>query len=233
MTKILKSIKDENLTNKVVRILRKYIISENLKEGDKIPTERELSELFNVSRNVIREALKSLEASGILYKVQGKGVFIDSFQSEIIAENIFFGLNKIDSNFKELMEIRKSFEITVLKLLISKISDEEIETLQSILDRAKEKKIKNKIKIDLEFHKKLLEILGNNFIKRLGIIIVESFREISLDIDKNNFEKKLFVRHQKIIDALRKRDVLKAIEAMENHFDKGYRQVKEGGEELK
>ena len=227
MTQILKPLKGENLTNKTVKILKEYIIKKNLKEGDKLPTERKLSEVFNVSRNVVREALKSLEVSGILYKIQGKGVFVDSFQGNIAAKNLFFGLEKININFKELIEIRKSFEISVLKLIIKKITDEQIMALQSIVDNIGKRKFEDNIKLDLEFHKKLIDILDNDFIKRFGIIVVEFFRELSLDQlkkirEKNNLEKKLLIRHQKILDALKERNLKEAINAMENHFKKGY-----------
>ena len=227
MNKLLRSLKNENLTNKVVRTLKEYIIKEGLKEGDKLPTERKLSEVFMVSRNVVREALKSLEVTGIVYKIQGKGVFVDSFKSNIIAENILFGLDKYNLDFKELLEIRRSFEISVLKLLINKITDEDINVLQSIIDNIGKEKGKAAIQIDLKFHIKLLEILNNDFIKRFGMILVEFFKELAtdrLDIirDKINFEKKLLVRHQKILDALKERNLKKAIDKMENHFEKGY-----------
>jgi len=226
-TKIFKSLKEDNLTDKTIKILKEYIIKKNLKEGDKLPTEQKLSEVFNVSRNVVREALKSLEVSGILYKIQGKGIFVDSFQGNIAVKNLFFGLKKININFKELIEIRKSFEITVLKLLIKKITDEQINVLQSIVNNMGNRKFEENIKFDLEFHNKLIDMLENDFIKRLGIIVVEFFRELSLDQlkkirEENNLEEKLLVRHQKILDALKERNLIKAVNAMENHFKKGY-----------
>lgn len=223
MNNVLKSLKVGNLTNRVVQTLKTHIVKEGLKEGEKLPTERELSEILKVSRNVVREALKSLEVSGIIYKIQGKGVFVNSFQGNIAAENIFFGLNRADSNFKELIEIRKIFELTVLKLLINKITEEQIIQLQSILNSFNGHKAKDNIRVELKFHKKLLEILDNDFINRLGIIIVEFFRKIDTDIkddinNKNNFNEKLLTNHQKIIDALRERNKTKAIKAMADHF---------------
>lgn len=227
MSKLLRPLKEVSLTNKVENILREYIIKKDLKEGDKLPTERELCEQLKVSRNVVREALKSLESSGIIYKIQGKGIFLNVFNSNITTANIFFGLVKDNSVFKELLEVRKSFEITILKLLIDKITDEDINNLQNIIDNFQKEDFKNTVLIDIKFHILLLEILKNDFIKRLGMVILESFRELPIDRldkveDKNDYVEKLFIRHKKIIMALKERNLDKAINAMEDHFKKAY-----------
>ena len=186
MSKSLKPIKKENLTHKVIDALKKYIISESLKEGDKLLSERKLCQILMVSRNVIREAMKSLEAAGIIHKKQGKGVFVGSFKSNLIAKNILFGLDKFNVDLRELLEIRKAFEISVLRLIINKITDGDINNLQLIINKIIEREDREDrelplVAMDLKFHTELLEILNNDVIKRFGMILGEFFRELSLD----------------------------------------------------
>ena len=229
--KSLKPIKKENLTHKVIDALKKYIINENLKEGDKLPSERELCQILIVSRNVIREAMKSLEAVGIVHKKQGKGVFIGSFKSNLIAKNIMFGLDKYSVDLKELMEVRRAFEMSILKPIINKVIDNDIRDLQLIVNemRAREEKSLPLVRIDLKFHSRMHKILKNDIIERLGMILVEFFKELSLDrpdtiIKSVSHPEEMIMtkRHQRILDALEERNLEKVTVAMKRHLIVGY-----------
>ncbi len=77
----MESIKKIVIYEAVVSEIIKYIKSNNLKNGDRIPTEREMSYLLNVSRNSIREALKILEANYIITIKHGSGIYVNSFNS--------------------------------------------------------------------------------------------------------------------------------------------------------
>ena len=105
----LKLLKQENLTSKTISALKEFIISESLTEGFKLPPERILSDQLGISRNIIREALKSLEANGIIKKLHGKGAFITPFNSELIAKNIIFGLKLSKENFMEFLDFHEIF----------------------------------------------------------------------------------------------------------------------------
>ena len=225
MEKYLRPIKDESLTEKAASALKKYIIAEKLKEGDKIYTERKLSDMLMVSRNVIREALKSLESTGIVYKKHGRGIFVDAFRNNLTAESVLFGLDKLSIDLNEILEVRKSFEITILKLLINKIQEKDIEELQEIVNKiwGEKDKTGSNVKDDLSFHIKLLKIIKNDVIEKFGCIMVEFFRELVLarpEIiiieDKGKYSKE---NHQKIINALKEKDLDKAIKYMIKHFD--------------
>jgi GntR family transcriptional regulator, transcriptional repressor for pyruvate dehydrogenase complex len=230
MEQVLYPLKVESLTIKTADALKKYIVAENLKEGDKLPSEGELSQILMVSRNVIREALKSLESIGIIYKKHGKGIFVGSFKSNLLAESLFFGLDKFSLDVDELLEVRKAFEVCVLRLIFNKIEEEDIRDLQGIIDKIKENAEKRQptIKEDLDFHIRLLRIIKNEAIERFGIILVDFFRELILDrpdiiiSDSENTEVKI-KRHQRILDALKERNLKKVIKYMIKHFDDGYK----------
>lgn len=219
----------ESLTKKTANVLKKYIIAENLKMGDRLPSERDLSQMLIVSRNVIREALKSLESAGIIYKKQGKGIFIGSSENFLKSERLFFGVDRLNVNLKEILEVRKAFEVSVLRLVVDKIQEEDIKDLEKIIGRIKTKSEEKKltIKEDVDFHIRLLKIVKNEVIERLGTILVDFFRELVLDrpdIIVNNSETVglKVERHQRIIDALKEKNREKAVSLMIKHFEDGY-----------
>jgi GntR family transcriptional regulator, transcriptional repressor for pyruvate dehydrogenase complex len=232
MDEILKIAKNENLTYKVKNALKKYIVMKGLKEGDKLPSEQELSRLFMVSRNVVREAMKSLEALGIIKKRQGLGLFVDSVNISAISESILFGLDKYNINLEELFKVRKAFEISVLGIAVKKITSDDIRDLQLIIDNMKKKEEEkfSSIRLDLEFHIRLMEIVNNDAIKRIWNVLITFFRELLLSMPNNIFGKMEYskkeseaIRHQRLLDVLKEGDTEKAVEAMQKHLEYDYR----------
>ena len=71
----MKKLKRLSLSEQVVNAIVQYIQENNLKTGDKLPTEKEFSDKFNVSRTSVREAIKALGINGILKSIPGKGTF--------------------------------------------------------------------------------------------------------------------------------------------------------------
>ncbi|MEW6376401.1 MAG: GntR family transcriptional regulator, partial [Thermodesulfobacteriota bacterium] len=82
MNDILSSLKPIQKYRKSVEIaqqIKSLIVNKNLKPGDKLPTERELTSIFSVSRPALREALRSLDMMGLIEIHQGKGTFVKPF----------------------------------------------------------------------------------------------------------------------------------------------------------
>ena len=75
----LQNLKSQKLYIRVYDEIRNYIYKNNLKAGDKLPTEMEMCEMLGVSRNVLREAIKSLEITGIVSSKPGVGIIIRDF----------------------------------------------------------------------------------------------------------------------------------------------------------
>ena len=80
----LQNLKSQKLYIRVYDEIRNYIYKNNLKAGDKLPTEMEMCEMLGVSRNVLREAIKSLEITGIVSSKPGVGIIIRDFNVDYI-----------------------------------------------------------------------------------------------------------------------------------------------------
>lgn len=113
----------------VVENLRTMIEADGLLPGDKIPSERELSERLVVGRSSVREALRALELLGLIETRRGEGTFIKDFQEHKLVELLgafFLQNNKVN---EDLVETRNLIEIDCLRVIIAHAIDDEIEQL--------------------------------------------------------------------------------------------------------
>jgi GntR family transcriptional repressor for pyruvate dehydrogenase complex len=94
----------------VIENIKGMIVRGELKQGDKIPSERELAERFNVSRVPIREALKILEYMGILDSTQGDGTYVRNFTVSDLINRMNFAVTATADTIMDLLELRISLE---------------------------------------------------------------------------------------------------------------------------
>jgi GntR family transcriptional repressor for pyruvate dehydrogenase complex len=215
------SLKRDVLSERIAHSLLNLIKEKQLRPGDRLPPERELAAMMNVSRPSLREALRALQIMNIIDNRQGSGTYITSLEPERLVEHldIIFTLN--DSTFRELFEARKILEVGVAELAAHTITDEEIEELEACLKRA-ERALNDPgafLEIDLDLHRRILEATGNKIlalfmrsISRLGIL---SRRRTAEHVD---VRRQTIKDHHAIVQALKLRDPAAAQMAMLNHL---------------
>lgn len=142
----------KSLNNVVTEALRKAILHGKFKPGDRL-TEVALAEMFNVSRNPIREALRILQAEGIVEINPRKGARVPLLSNEEISE---------------IIELRAELEGMSAKYAAKRCSDEMRESLQGLLDKGNKAYSGNNIKslqaINNQFHTLLAEAGKNRFL---------------------------------------------------------------------
>ena len=121
----MSTIKRVTLQTEIIEFIKEYIDKNNLKSGDRLPSQAELMELLGVSRSSVREAIKTLEAKNALEVINGKGVFVKDGSSNSISAQIEFGKEK--ESILELLEVRKVLEKEILRLVIQNATEEEVE----------------------------------------------------------------------------------------------------------
>src|SRR6478609_8975829 len=102
-------IKRQNLAEEVVNRLKQKISSGEFSEGQKLPSEPELMQLFGVGRSSIREAIRILSNSGVVRVQQGSGTYVES--NPVIAEPLSKRLQRCDAN--DLVEVRQLLELKI------------------------------------------------------------------------------------------------------------------------
>jgi len=218
-------VKNTKVYEQVIEQIKFMITSGELKQGDKLPPERELVEKFQVSRTSIREALRALQIIGLIECRQGGGNYIrDSFEDNLIEPlSLMFVLQ--NSKNVEILELRKILEIETARLAAEKISDEEIIRLGEVIGEMKDSPSEEyNVKLDKKFHFIVAKASGNNLI--ISILkavssLMDSFikeaREAIIDKDEN--KETLLEHHMNIYNALANHDMRKAEKVMADHMN--------------
>uniref|UniRef100_A0A7C4S5E6 FadR family transcriptional regulator n=1 Tax=Geoglobus ahangari TaxID=113653 RepID=A0A7C4S5E6_9EURY len=211
----------------ILEVLRSSILSGKLRPGEKLPPERELAKLLNVSRTSVREALKLLAAQGLVKIVHGQGVFIvNADDSDYLVKKLLdFKMTDVET-IKDIMEIRRALEVKAAEWAAKRASEEQRTQLKELIEVTKEKiSGKNKgillilIDHDNKFHKLVAESTGNMIIERLMSNLLEFLFEIrSYTLKIKGRPIKSLNEHEKIANAIINQDPESASKYMEEHL---------------
>ena len=209
----------ESPVDNIIKQLRKLIYKNLLKPGEKLPSERDLADKFNVSRIVVRESLKLLEFNGLLKKLPPrKGLFVadnvfDSISNFI--ENIV--LNK--DNFNDFLDIYNISHIESLSYFSNQSN--ELVILKNINNKLKNRilKIKQFIEYDCKFHLNIIKKCNNRILKSISIPI--NNRIFTL-LDEKHYDikkmEKILYQHNEIIKDLKENNLENYRKNLNNHF---------------
>lgn len=213
------------LVDLVEESLLKYIKEKNLKPGDRLLHEEELSEQLGVGRNVVREALSRLRSLGILDSRKRRGIVL---QEPDIRKNLEKLINPQmlgRDTIIDLLELRYTLELGIIPTLLNRITDKDIKDLESIL--AKEVvlgEVRVSMEDELEFHSWMYAITGNQIIMDLQQMLIPMYRYIhdnydEFDVFNNKIKKeKLQASHKDILQALRNRNKNEYEEVIRRHL---------------
>ncbi len=201
--------------------MKEFILQENLRPGDKLPTEEVLVARLQVGRGAVREALRSMEALGMIEARQGSGRVVREFNFMPILDNLSYGLAFQNRSILQITEVRKALEMHLVAEVVERVSTAWIAELDVRVDeiRASVKAKCNYRDADYRFHRKLLEAAGNELALQLFEISWNmKFRAIDASATQwapTTHEVKI---HANIVSAIRSRDVARARMAVAAHF---------------
>ena len=118
---MVNKIKRTSLQSEIIRFILDYIREHDLNPGDKLPSQENLLAMMGVSRTSLREAMKTLEARGILEIQNGKGAYVGGLVDADGVQVIDFTQEK--ERLLEALEVRKILEREILRMLIHTITD--------------------------------------------------------------------------------------------------------------
>lgn len=219
---MLEPLARDTLTKQATETLRRFILTEDLKAGGQLPSERELSESLSVSRNIVREALSVLVAEGLIVKQPGRGIFVTDFDRDQVAPQIAVSVDYNGRSLAALSEARAAVELGAITLIAKRISDQELAQLEQI-NRSLEENLHRHhptIKDDVEFHKLLMLSTRNPVLIELIPLLVEHFRLSVMNRPSAIYHnpERVVAEHRRIIAALRARDAAAARQALIEHL---------------
>ncbi|SDM26318.1 FadR/GntR family transcriptional regulator [Bacillus sp. OK048] len=184
----------------IVKQLRAMIAADNLISGDKIPSERELSERLNVGRSSVREALRALELLGLIETRRGEGTFIRDFQGNQLVQLLGTFILQDEKAKLDVIETKNLIEMDLLRLVISRIDEKRLLQLKGLVER-------NQLNDDQIFYH-LIEIADNYLFSRIWLILKDYYNSVqpkNMEYNQDNFLL--------LIEALIEKDELKTLSA--------------------
>jgi len=227
-----KVIQSSRLYEQIVQQIEESVTQGALKEGDKLPAERELALQFGVSRTAVREAIKALQEKGLVEALPGRGTFITSGKSNQMRQSVDRILKSGASDGTAwLVEFREIVEPEIAALAAVRADKEAIAALRETFQTMKSamQDADTYIEADLDFHLALAEAAGNPLILSLIDSIVGLLRDERMHtfFVKDGPTRGQF-HHQRILDAVERQNPDAARESMHAHM----RQVREDSVKL-
>lgn len=127
---LLSSISHTKISNIIIDRITSAIADGSLKPGDKIPTEQEFSSQLGVARNVVREAIKVLEAFGIVEIRRADGTYVSDGYNPQLLNPLFYGIILSDYTDEELIHYRISLLYSTLYMVMRRANDDELNHYQ-------------------------------------------------------------------------------------------------------
>lgn len=208
---------------KVLDYIKDKIRTGELQLDEKLPAERELSEILGVSRNSVREAIRTLDILGVISSHHGAGNYLTgNFKNNIMESlSMMFLLNQ--TNYQQISQLRRGLELEALLLAIDNITEKELIQLEDIISQLEHVTEENNVILDKRLHYNIALASKNTLIfsilEALSVLIDQFIIDLRREILSTEDTKAvLHEAHNLMIDSIRKRDKNLAYEAINKHF---------------
>ena len=177
------NIPQEHLSpvEKVTHYIKQRLFSQQLRPGDRIPTEDELCQALGVSRTSVREGLKALAANNLLTIRRGDGTYISSPDDITFEDAFLFKILLSNITMEELLTFREHIEMAVLQIAMAHISAEEMAALRENMEEfdrcicTSPENAEKLHQLDIDFHKTLGEATQNRLIQEIYSVTLNLF----------------------------------------------------------
>ncbi|WP_298762514.1 FadR/GntR family transcriptional regulator [uncultured Polaribacter sp.] len=217
---------NSDIQKEIISKIGALINFKNLEPGDKLPSERMLSDKFGVSRSNVREAIQKLEFYGILKSIPQSGTFVADIG--VIAMNgMIEDILRLDeTDFKSLVETRILLELKTVRLAATRRTEKDLAYIKDALNAYRDKVLngENAVQEDLLFHLAIAKASGNSTMNNFMLIIIP---EIITNFQKHHvcdagLSQRGIAEHQAIFDAIKDQNPQLGKQKMKDHFKELY-----------
>ncbi|NLD58127.1 MAG: FadR family transcriptional regulator [Clostridiales bacterium] len=209
-----------NLYEQIADRLEREIIS-LYAVGQRLPSEQHLAERYQVSRTIMREALKLLKERGLVDSRAGSGAYITHPEAQNISD-MLARIIKLDGiSFHDIYDLRSVFEIAAIRRAVERVTEAELAEMEQLLEKLKDRSLETGARrdLDFEFHLAIARASRNPLLALMVGTMSNVFKEI---ITAGIFVKggidDGIKRHQRILDALKARSADRAAHMMYSHL---------------
>jgi len=220
--------------------VRALVKARGYEPGVRLPSERELADILNVSRPTVREALIALEVEGVVQIRMGSGVYLSRARKAPLSTPKKVAKLKSDMSPFQLLEARRLVESEIAALAAVSRTPEQVRQMREIIKdmEARAKTGKDPLVSDHKLHVLLAQASGNQvmaglvdqlFMARLGVL----FSRLSTYFDTGSSWTEAIGEHKAIVQAVHAQDPDAAREAMRTHMDEAYRRFSASWDQAK
>lgn len=226
-----KSLKKPLLSREVQLAIKQSILDERFKPGEKLPSERELVEQFQVSRVTVREALRNLQSIGMIAIRRGvkAGAYVAEPNADQITESLsnLMSLGRID--YSHLIDARLYIEPRAAEIAAKYRTQEDIRRLRVVLEQAEQvvdQSRKEARLLNVSFHCEVAKITANPIIIFITESITQSYSALIIEKTQSKLDRpsiqKFIDEHREILDAIIKQNSAEAYEKTRRHLLETY-----------
>ncbi|WP_328475320.1 FCD domain-containing protein [Actinoplanes sp. NBC_00393] len=214
-------------TDEVQQQIKQLILERGLTAGDPMPTELELLDEINVSRNSLREALKALQAVGIVEIRHGFGMYVGTMSLVSLVDELTFhgrmSLQAGRNDLRHLVQIREVLESGLIQQVIrgreagTPAAAELAEVMEQMEAEARAGSVTPET--DKRFHELLYEPLGNPLVTQLLAAFWDVYHALHTELDEaDETPVEIAARHRRVYDAVCAGDIDESVAALNEHF---------------
>ncbi|MEM7424738.1 MAG: FadR/GntR family transcriptional regulator [Pseudomonadota bacterium] len=235
-----------SVTRQIAEQIRQSIVDGRLKADDRLPTEHELAEQFNVSRPTIREALKRLAAQNLIHSRRGPtgGTFVRAPTEQEVRANLTTAATLLVSfgefDLTDIAEARQELELMCGRLAAERRSDSHMAVMRDEVALQKDGALSDEdfCASDVRFHRALVDATGNPVLQFVMSTVIEALQPVeNMIIFRFRDRQKIIRQHEKILAAIEAGDVaqteaaiLKQMTYLRKQFDKAQKLRAESGQ---
>ncbi len=219
---MLKVVRKKRAYEDIVKQIRRLIERGKFKRDDQLPTERELSETFKVSRATVREAIFSLEATNLVQRRQGDGTYVIASSEEALIRPLAAYLFHEKDDMIDIFSLRKIIEPEIAQLASENATPEDIIELEEIINEQKREMPsgKDSVLTDSEFHRALARTAKNRVLERLMVALTDLLRKTREKYFQTEERKQKSLNgHLNIFTAVKNGNRVNARKAMRRHIE--------------
>ena len=222
---IIKPIKTQKIYEQIVDQIGQLVAEGHLKPGDRLPSERELVERFQVSRASIREAISALEMMGLIEVRSGEGTYIRQVNIDSVIAPLAWMLFIEKDTDLELYEARKILEVQAAGLAAERAEEDEINDMFEALEIMRIDLENHRLGEDADhhFHYAIARATHNKILFRLMNTISDTMKKTLKTSRSKLYEdratpERLYKEHYFLYEAIKNHDVEKAQKLMLDHL---------------
>jgi len=212
----------QSLPDKLARQIRGTIQSGNYRRGDRLPPIVEMAKRFEVGQPSIREALKKLEAMGVVQIRHGSGVFVTRSEEVLVLASPDYAGTVTKKLLLDLIRARIPIEIQSVADCVKNATPEQVHELKRILASAGKHLDDDEVlnSVNMDFHRRIAEASGNSVTAQLLAVLHEIFTdEQRLILGIFGSREDDHKDHAQILKAIENRDEALAVERMRSHLE--------------